>query len=45
MQVKKCDMISCNMIVSGSIQLGPGTVLTVCKKHLEELREELKKDG
>ena len=43
MQIKRCEMISCNNKVSGSIQLGPGTLLTVCKKHLQELKKELNK--
>jgi len=44
MQIKQCDMISCKNKVSGSIQLGPGTLLAVCRKHLKELKKELGKD-
>ena len=41
MQIKQCDMISCKNKVSGSIQLGPGTLLELCKEHLEEIQDEL----
>ena len=44
MQLKVCDMIGCKAEVSGSIHLGPGTLLTVCAKHLKELRLELGHD-
>ena len=36
-----CDMIGCNKCSYGSIQLGPGTLLDLCKEHLEELKDEL----
>ena len=36
-----CDMIGCKKSVSGSIQLGPGTLLDLCKEHLEEIQDEL----
>ena len=32
-------MISCKNKVSGSIQLGPGTIVDVCKEHLIELNK------
>jgi len=41
MQITVCDMIGCKNPVSGSIQLGPGTLLDLCEDHLEELQEEL----
>ena len=44
MQVTACDMIGCKKPVSGSIQLGPGTLLDLCEEHLEELQEELGRD-
>jgi len=44
MQVTVCNMIGCKNKVSGSIHLGPGTLLTVCRKHLKELRLELGHD-
>ena len=39
--LKKCEMISCRNKIAGTIPLGPGTLLAVCKKHLKELQEEL----
>jgi len=36
-----CDMIGCKKPTSGSIQLGPGTLLDLCEEHLEELQDEL----
>jgi len=39
--VKKCEMIGCRNKIASTIQLGPGTLLAVCKKHLKELQEEL----
>ena len=41
MQIEICDMIGCKKYVSGSIQLGPGTLLDLCEAHLQELQEEL----
>ena len=41
MQIEICDMIGCKKYVSGSIQLGPGTLLDLCKDHFEEVLEEL----
>ena len=34
-------MIGCKAKVSGSIQLGPGTLLHLCAEHLKELQDEL----
>ena len=46
MQVKRCDMFGCKKSVSGSIQLGPGTLLNLCKEHLKEIQDELgREDG
>ena len=39
--MKRCEMRGCKNKVAGAMQLGPGTLLTVCKKHLKELQEEL----
>jgi len=41
MQLRPCEMIGCKQPVSGSIQLGPGTRIDVCKEHLIELEKEL----
>tara|TARA_R110000824_G_scaffold356401_3_gene543661 strand:+ start:103 stop:225 length:123 start_codon:yes stop_codon:yes gene_type:complete len=37
-------MFGCKKLVSGSIQLGPGTLLALCKEHLKELQRELGRD-
>jgi len=43
-QVATCDMIGCKKYVSGSIQLGPGTLLDLCEEHLKEVHVELGRD-
>ena len=37
-------MIGCKKYVSGSIQLGPGTLLDLCEEHLKEVQDELGRD-
>ena len=39
--LRKCEMIGCRNKIAGTIQLGPGTLLAICMKHLNELQEEL----
>ena len=39
-------MFGCKKPVSGSIQLGPGTLLNLCNEHLKEIQDELgREDG